>query len=185
MRRFSLLVIAFCLCFPFSGYAQSGCSQIRGLGQLRLFDFDYLTRAEDDWGGPVQILVGNTDLLLGNVSCNDGEVWGPPRSWVAHGRGGSCVYDFGNADTFITRTPEATWNLAPKSVGVAFIGYFRGTGYVESGTGRFLNTTGTVQVEGPFDAWNLDANPPETWPAGRYNSTYSGFLCNVGPPSTN
>jgi hypothetical protein len=167
----------------YAGFAQNNnCVAVRGIAQGHLLDFGNPDweggRPGDAWVGPVQLVLGNQETLIGKISEYDGEPG--PSNHTGQGREtGSFYFDFGPENgSFIVRYTHAVWPTLPK-FGAAFTGTFHAEGTVDvtNGTGRFVKTTGKMTSDGPFLAWNLDQEPP----SGRYNNTLTGTLCNVAP----
>ena len=132
----------------------------------------------DVWAGPVQIVLGNNEVLTGIVSENDGAIVDPQHGNAGQGRGGSFLFDLGQNGTFIVRNANAIWPAIPRFGGSNFAtGNFRAAGSIESGTGRFATATGNINFDGPFLAWNADVFPP----SGRFNNNISGNVCGVLP----
>jgi hypothetical protein len=179
MRKALFISLGFVLLFAFSAVAQNNCVVVRGIAQEHLLDFGNPDweggRPGDPWVGPVQLVLGNDEILIGKISENDGEP-GPSKG-TGQGRGGSYLFDFGAQGTFVVRYGNSVFPNLRKFAPVAGIGTFHAQGSVDitAGTGRFTNTTGNITSDGPFIAWNLDAPIP----SGRFNNTITGMLCGV------
>ena len=180
MRKSVCLVLAITFVFALSAAAQNNCLPVRGIAKEHLLDVtnpDWLGGYSGaPWVGPVQLILGNNEVLLGKVSENDGT----PRATGHQDRGGYFVFDFGTAGAFAVQTDNSVFPPSPKYK-VAFTGTFHGQGPVGTiaGTlpGRFANATGNFTISGDFLAWDLAA----PLPSGRFNASISGFLCNVNP----
>jgi hypothetical protein len=165
--------------FAFSAAAQNNCLPVRGIAQEHLLDINNPDWQGGypgaPWVGPVQLILGNNEVLVGKVSENDGT----PRSGHQD-EGGYFVFDFGAAGAFTVQTDNSVFPPSPKYK-IAFTGTFHGQGRVGSiaGTlpGRFANATGNFTISGDFLAWDLAA----PLPSGRFNASITGFLCNVNP----
>lgn len=181
MKRYLFVLLGFVLLFALSAVAQNNCVAIRGIAQIHLLDFGNPDweggRPGDPWVGPVQLVLGKDEILIGKISENDGEPG--PSNGMGQGRGGSYLFDFDLQGTFVVRYGNSVFPILPKLAGAAVSGTFHAQGSVDvsAGTGRFTNTTGNITTDGPFVAWNLEL----TLPSGRFNNTITGFLCNVGP----
>ncbi len=181
MRKYLFLVLSALLLFALSGSAQNKCVAVRGIAQIHLLDFDNPDwqggRPGDAWVGPVQLALGENEVLIGKVSEFDGEPG--PSNHTGQGRDtGSFFFDFGADGSFTVRYSHAVWPTRPKFV-AAFTGTFHAEGSVDitAGTGRFVKATGKMTSDGPFLAWNLD----QPLPSGRFNNTLTGMLCDVAP----
>lgn len=200
MRIFrTLLLLLSCVLLTASaGFAgdSATCVAVRGVAQERLLDFspEYIgLRQEppptfmDPWAGPVQLVLGPNEILVGKISEYDG-VAGPSKG-TGQGRGGSYLFDFGADGQFVVNYANAVWPNRPSFAGITFpaaaTGTFHANGVIDpaSGTGRFAGITGNIMSDGPFVAWNLYPpdypNPP--LPFGRFNNSFSGSLCGVAP----
>lgn len=184
VRKIFLAVLAFLIVVPIL-FAGDTCVPVRGLAQQELFNFNYILRWDpvthmplDPWAGPVQIVLGNNEVLTGIVSENDGTIADPQHGNAGQGRGGSMLFDFGHDGTFLVRNANAVWPGTPRFAGVNFgLMYFKAEGAIESGTGRFATAKGNITFDGPAVAWNADVFPP----SGRFNNNISGNVCGVGP----
>ncbi len=181
MKRSLFVLLAFLLLCSFSAVAQTDCVAVRGIAQIHLLDFGNPDweggRPGDGWVGPVQLVLGKNEVLVGKISEYDGEPG--PSNHTGQGRDtGSFFFDFGADGSFIVRYTHAVWPALPKFA-AAFTGTFHAEGSVDmtNGTGRFTKATGNFTSDGPFLAWNLD----QPIPSGRYNNTLTGRLCNVAP----
>ncbi len=178
MKKYLFMSLGFVLLFAFSAFAQNNCLVVRGIAQEHLLDFGNPDweggRPGDPWVGPVQLILGNDEVLTGKLSENDG---GPgPRNGIGQSRGGSYFFDFGVENgTFIGKYDNAIWPNLPKFARVAGTGTFHAQGKVSNGGGRFANATGNITTDGPFLAWNID----QPIPSARFNNTISGMLCGV------
>lgn len=181
MRKSLFFVLGSFLLMALSAPAQNKCVAVRGIAQEHLLD----TGNPDwegglpgyPWVGPVQLALGENEVLVGKVSEYDGEPG--PSNHTGQGRDtGLFYFDFKDAGTFIVRYSHAVWPTQPKFV-AAYTGTFHAEGSVDitAGTGRFANATGMITSDGPFLAWNLDLPTP----SGRFNNTITGKLCNVAP----
>jgi hypothetical protein len=181
MRKLLFLVLGFVLLVTLSATAQNNCVAVRGIAQEHLLDFSNPDwqggRPGDGWVGPVQLILGKDEVLVGKLSENDGDPG--PSNGTGQGRGGSYFFDFGADGSFVMRYGNAVWPDLKSFGGAAFTGKFRAQGAVDvtHGTGRFANATGNLATDGPFTAWNLLA----PLPSGRFNNTITGTLCNVAP----
>jgi hypothetical protein len=182
MRRLLLLLSMMALVFAASAAAQNNCVSVRGMTQQHLLDLtspDWLGGYPGaPWVGPVQLILGDNEVLVGKVSENDGSL----RKTDHQEMGGYFVFDFGAEGSFTLQTDNSVFPPRPKYQGIAAAGVFHGQGPVGTlaeipGTGRFANATGTVFVKGDFIAWNLTA----PLPSGRANFSITGLLCNVTP----
>ena len=187
MRKSLFLVLCFFLLMALSAPAQDKCVAVRGIAQIHLLDFgnpDWEGQWQGcsavggcAWVGPVQLTLGENEVLLGKISEYDGEPG--PSHHTGQGRDtGFFYFDFGNGDAFIVRYTHAVWPTLPQFV-TAYTGTFHAEGSVDitAGTGRFVNATGRITGDGPFLAWNLDL----PFPSGRFNNTITGKVCNVAP----
>src|SRR5512140_898456 len=135
-------------------HAQNACVAVQGVAQEHLLDFtnpDWQGgRPGDPWVGPVQLILGKNEVLVGKVSENDGDA-GPAKG-TGQGRNGSYFFDFGADGSFIVRYDGAEWPTLPKTVPAAMVGTFRSQGKVDvaNGTGRFVNMTGNIMTDGHF-----------------------------------
>lgn len=178
MKSFVLLLLALLFVFVLSAGAQTHCVAVRGIAQEHLLDFgsaDWQGGVPGfPWVGPVQLSLGQTDVVIGKVSEYDGEPG--PSNHTGQGRDtGTFVFDFGpEVGSFTLRYTHAVWPTSPKFV-AAFSGTFHAQGTVDpnAGTGRFAGATGNLTTDGPFMAWNLSADVP----SGRFNNTITGTLC--------
>ncbi len=174
----------------------NGCVAVRGVAQEHLLDFtpEYIgMRPEppptfmDPWAGPVQLLLGPNEIIVGKVSEYDG-VAGRSKG-TGQGKGGSYLFDFGPDGQFVVNYADAVWPNRPSFAGLAVpsaaTGTFHANGVIDStsGTGRFAGVTGNIMSDGPFVAWNLypEDYPDPPLPFGRFNNSFSGSLCGVGP----
>ncbi len=181
MRKSLLVVLT--LLFAFSATAQNKCVTVRGSAQEHLLDFlnpDWQGGYPGaPWVGPVQLILGESEVLLGKLSENDG-VPGPSKG-TGQARGGYYVFDFGTDGMFVVQNDNAIFPNLPKFRAVAGTGTFRAQGVVDtavnSRSGRFAYATGNIMTSGDFVACNLSMVPP----SGRFNNTITGFLCNVAP----
>jgi len=177
-----LSALVFLLAVPLFGADPNNCVAVRGVAQEHLLDFgnpDWQGgRPGDGWVGPVQLSLGNGEVLVGKVSENDGDSTPPPNG-VGQGRGGSYFFDFGADGTFIVRYDNAVWPAFKKYAPAAFTGNFRSQGKIDvtNGTGRFVHATGNINTDGPFIAWNMESFPP----SGRFNNSITGTMCDVLP----
>ena len=182
MRKSLFLVLGFFFLMTLSAPAQNKCVAVRGIAQIHLLDFGNPDWEGGQpgyaWVGPVQLALGENEVLIGKVSEYDGEPG--PSNHTGQGRDtGSFFFDFGPDDgSFIVRYSHAVWPTLPKFV-AAFTGTFHAEGSVDisAGTGRFVKATGKMTSDGPFLAWNLD----QPIPSGRFNNTLTGMLCDVAP----
>lgn len=179
MKKYLFVALGLVLLFTLSAVAQNNCVAVRGIAQIHLLDFGNPDweggRPGDPWVGPVQLVLGKEEVLIGKISEYDGEPG--PSNHTGQGRDtGSFFFDFGTDGSFVVRYTHAVWPTLPKFA-VAFTGTFHAEGSVDvtNGTGRFTKATGNFTSDGPFLAWNLD----QPLPSGRYNNTLTGTLCNV------
>lgn len=180
MRKL-LLLLSIAFVFALSAAAQNNCVPVRGIAQEHLLD---VTSPDwqggypgAPWVGPVQLIMGDNEVLVGKVSENDGT-----RISAHQDVGGYFVFDFGSDGSFTVQTDNSVFPPKPKYKDASFTGTFHGQGPVGTlaqipGTGRFANGTGNFSIKGDFLAWDLTATPP----SGRFNASMSGFLCNVAP----
>ncbi len=179
MKKYLFLVLGTLLLFALSASAQNKCVAVRGIAQIHLLDFGNPDweggRPGDGWVGPVQLALGENEVLIGKVSEYDGEPG--PSNHTGQGRDtGSFYFNFDKDGSFIVRYSHAVWPTLPKFA-AAFTGTFHAEGSVDItvGTGRFVKATGKMTSDGPFLAWNLD----QPLPSGRFNNTLTGMLCDV------
>jgi hypothetical protein len=181
MKRYLLMLSGFVLLFAFSALAQNNCVAIRAIAQEHLLDL-----SSPDWQGgypgapwvgPVQLIFGDKEVLVGKLSENDGTA-GPSKG-VGQDRGGFFFFDFGLDGTFMMQSDNSVFPFHPQFTSIAGTGTFRAQGLVNGGTGRFANATGNLTTDGVFLAWNVDQFPP----SGRFNNTITGRLCGVAPES--
>jgi hypothetical protein len=181
MRKSFFLLFAFLLAFTLCATAQNKCAPVRGIAQEHLLDFGNPDweggRPGDAWVGPVQLILGKDEVLVGKLSENDGDP-GPSKG-TGQGRGGTYFFDFGEDGSFIVSYDNAVWPDLKRFGGAAFTGVFHAQGSVDitHGTGRFVNAKGNITTDGPFLAWN----PMAPLPSARFNNTITGNLCNVAP----
>lgn len=183
MWKSVLFILAITFVFAPSAAAQNNCLPVRGIAQEHLLDL-----ANRDWQGgypgapwvgPIQLILGDREVLIGKVSENDGA----PRLTGHQDVGGYFVFDFGADGTFTVETDNSVFPPKPKFKDTSFTGTFHGQGPVntipniQAGTGKFASATGNFSIQGDFMAWNLT----EPIPSGRFNGTITGFLCNVTP----
>lgn len=182
MRRFLLLLSITAFIFTLTSVAQNNCIPVRGITQQHLLDVNSPDWQGGypgaPWVGPVQLILGDNEVLTGKVSENDG----PPRNTGHQDIGGYFVFDFGPNGSFTVQTDNSVFPPKPRFNDVALTGTFHGQGPVGTiadipGTGRFSSATGNFSIKGDFLAWNLTTRPP----SGRFNASISGFLCNVEP----
>ncbi len=168
------VVIATLLVSPPRPRAQGNCTGFRAVIHGFL-PTPIPMREGDTWGGQVYGTLGWDELLLGNISGNDGED-GPGQGWTGMGKGGSYIYDFGEDGSFTVEVPNAVWPFHP---GQILFGNYNGHGNVVGGTGRFQNASGNLFISGPFMVYSLD-----NWATvnGRWNGEISGNICNVSAP---
>ncbi len=184
MRKYLVFVLGTVILFALSASAQNNCVAVRGIAQEHLLDFGNPDfdggRPGDPWVGPVQLVLGKGEILIGRISENDGEPG--PSHGTGQARGGSYLFDFGNQGSFVVLYGNSVFPTRPSFEGVAVTGTFRSQGSVDitQGEGRFAATTGNIATDGAFVAWNLDPNVFPL-PSGRFNNTITGTLCNVGP----
>jgi hypothetical protein len=193
VRLFLLFILISMLIAP-AAYGGNNCVAVRGVAQEHLLDFspEYIgLRLEppptlmDPWAGPVQLILGQNEVLVGKISEYDG-VAGPSNG-TGQGKGGSYLFSFSEDDWFIVSYPNAVWPTRPSfefnSLPGAMTGKFRAAGTVTSGHGRFANTSGNITTDGPFLAWNLypEDYPDAPLPLGRFNNSIDGSLCGVAP----
>ena len=182
VRKIVLLLSAVMFVFALSSAAQNTCLPVRGIAQEHLLDFmspDWQGGYPGaPWVGPVQLILGDNEILVGKVSENDGA----PRPTGHQDVGGYFVFDFGTNGAFTVKSDNSVFPPKPKFKDASFTGTFHGAGPVGTileipGTGRFANATGNFSIKGDFMAWDLNAPIP----SGRFNASISGFLCNVTP----
>ncbi len=183
MQKSFFLLAGLLLFFALVAPAQNNnCVPVRGIAQEHLLDFenpDWVGgRPGDPWVGPVQLVLGKNEVLIGKISENDGSAG--PSNGTGQGRNGSYLFDFGADGTFIVRYGNAVWPNLPR-FNSAMTGTFHASGSVDvsAGTGRFANASGNIMTDGPFAAWSFV--PPPAPPSGRFNNSITGFLCNVAP----
>ena len=153
--------------------AQQSCLSFHALLQARLFPDDLL-RPDDAWGGDIAAYLGQ-EFLHGYASMNDGsETW---RRWVGMGSETSNLYDFGNGNTLIVSSIHSTFPTPPGhgSSATTIVGQYQASGKIMSGTGRFQNASGTLNISGPWLAYDLD----KPLPHGRWNGEVNGNVCGV------
>lgn len=156
------------------------CVGVRGLAQAML-PTDKPLHDIDGWGGPVYLTLDTGEVLVGVFSGQDGDA-----TWHAHvgvGKGGSYTFAFNGRggglylDTFTTSVTNATY---PIPNGHNEVGVYQGSHKIVSGTGRFINASGTILVRGTWMvAWPL-ADLGIT-PFGFWNPDITGTICNVLP----
>ncbi len=181
MKRYLFVPFVCVLLFSFSAFAQNNCVAVRGIAQEHLLDFGNPDweggQPGYPWVGPVQLALGEGEVLIGKVSEYDGDPG--PSHHTGQGRDiGTFVFDFGADGSFTMRYTHAVWPSVPKFV-AAFTGTFHAEGTLDmtAGVGRFANATGNITSDGPFLAWNPDA----VIPSARFNNSITGMLCNVAP----
>lgn len=162
--------------------AQQNCTEIRALLQLTLPSSYMLAPATDVWGGPAFATLGG-EPLVGGISGNDGEGF-------RHGaRGGQYqVYLCSTnlypkalelppacQDSFTYEVPTSVFGSIP---GKAGLGKYQGnTAKIISGTGKFADASGNLNVAGPYIVWE-DSNSL-FGVSGRGNLELSGKICGV------
>lgn len=164
---FGVAVAAFLLlAFGPQAQAQQGCMEFRAIGHGTLPTTHPLSD-DDTWGADIWGTLGD-EFLSGYASGNDGDTsW---RGVTGKGTNGHYTFVFG-ADTFVVEIPHAAWPFPP---GKAGLGYYRGTGKIIGGTGRFQNAWGNIVWEGPFIVWTSDGGI-----IGRFNPEIRGNICGV------
>ncbi len=181
MKRYLLLPLVCVFLFALSASAQNNCAPIRAIAQEHLLDFNSPDWQGGypgaPWVGPVQLILGDDEVLVGKLSENDGTAG--PKNGIGQDRGGFFFFDFGVHGTFMMQSDNSVFPNLPKFASVAGTGTFHAQGPVNNGTGRFASATGNLVTEGVFLAWNLDQFPP----SARFNNTITGRLCSVAPKS--
>jgi hypothetical protein len=181
MQKSLYLVLACLLLFALAAPAQNKCVAVRGIAQESLLDIGNPEWKGGEqgppWQGPVQLALGQDEVLIGWVAEYDGEPG--PSHHTGQGRDtGFFYFDFGAAGTLTVRYTHAVWPTLPQFM-AAYTGTFHAEGTVDAtaGTGRFVNATGKLMSDGPFLAWDLTA----PLPSGRFNNIMTGTLCNAAP----
>ncbi len=159
--------------------ADRGCVAFQAIVQATLPTSTPLA-ATDIWGGPLYGSLGG-ELLLGILSGNDGSATGHGK--IGQGRGGAYTVGTGCApgplyvctDSFTYEVSNAVWPAPPGKIG--FGHYIGNTATIVSGTGRFQNASGNLNISGPFIAWEDSNSPLGVY--GRWNSEISGTVCGI------
>ena len=148
--------------------AQQACTEFRAIGHATLPTTHPLS-PDDTWGADVWGTLGG-EFLTGYVTGNDGDPHGNGMSGQA--TNGHYTYTFGPGDSVVVEIGHAAWPFPP---GKAGLGYYRGTGKIVQGTGRFQYASGNVDWAGPFIVWSPDG---ENF-YGRFNAEIRGNICGV------
>ena len=160
--------------------AQQSCMAFRGIAQTTL-PTSYPILPTDVWGGPIYASLGG-EVLLGGLAGNDGD---PSRHG---GRAGTYRVDLCPApppgapivpltcsDSFTYEVTNAVFGFAPGKAGLG--NYIGNSAKIVSGTGRFLNASGNLNISGPYILWPDSASPFTV--SGRWNGEFSGTICGV------
>lgn len=175
---FVLAIAAILLPVPGSqALAQPGCKAFHGIVQGTLPSANQFA-STDTWGGPVSASLAGA-YLSGGLSGNDGTQYG--QGAVSILKGGLYKVCFGSGivwggandclDSFTYEVPQAivVWPAAN------WLGTYKATVNIVSGTHRFGSASGHLEVTGPFILWT-DANSP-FGVSGRWNGELNGSIC--------
>jgi hypothetical protein len=179
---FVLAIAAILLPVPGSqaqAQAQQGCKAFHGMVQGTLPSANQFAPT-DTWGGPVFTSVAG-EFLSGGLSGSDGTQYG--QGAVSFLKGGVYKVCFASGpvwggpsdclDSFTYEVPQAlvVWPAAN------WLGSYKATVNIVSGTHRFASASGHLEVAGPFILWT-DANSP-FGVSGRWNGELNGSICGV------
>ena len=177
---FALALAAVLLPVPVSqAQAQQGCKAFYGMAQASLPTANQFAPT-DTWGGPVWASLAG-EPLSGGLSGNDGTQYG--QGAVSILKGGLYKICFGTSavwggptdclDSLTYQVPQA-FVIWPAT---NWIGNYKATWNIVSGTHRFGSASGHLNVVGPFILWT-DTNSP-FGVSGRFNGEFSGSICGV------
>ena len=161
------------------GQAQQGCKAFHGIVQGVLPSANQFDPT-DTWGGPVSASLAG-ESLIGGLSGNDGTQYGQGELSIFKGGVYKVCLTSGTVwggavdclDSFTYQVPRATviWPTAN------WLGTYRATVNIVSGTHRFAHASGHLEVAGPFILWT-DVNSP-FGVSGRWNGELNGSICGV------
>lgn len=180
----SVLVLAaaaiLLISFAPPAHAQQSCTAFRGIAQATL-PTSYPILPSDIWGGPIYASLGG-EILLGGLAGNDGD---PSRHGGKAGAyrvdlcpappPGAPVFPLTCTDSFTYEVTNAVFGFAPGKAGLG--NYIGNSAKIISGTGRFLDASGNLNISGPYILWP-DSSSPFTV-SGRWNGEFSGTICGV------
>ena len=159
--------------------SRPGCKGLHGIVQGTLPSANPFATT-DTWGGPVFASLAG-EYLSGGLSGNDGTQYG--QGPVSILKGGVYKVCFGSGpvwggpsdclDSFTYEVPQAVviWPATN------WLGSYKATVNITSGTHRFASASGHLEVAGPFILWT-DANSP-FGVSGRWNGELNGSICGV------
>jgi hypothetical protein len=173
------LLLAACLA-SLAGEPKNTC-QVRGLG-WGIFPTTIVLRDGDYWGGEIYLTLNGQEFLKGVWSGQDGDSsWDGPNEMYGSGKNGIYTYAFNKQsdgtyrDTFTVHIALATYPIPNGAMG---FGTYSGTHRIVSGTGRFKDAKGWVQVTG---TWVDSGSAGATDFYARFAPEYSGYIENIAP----
>jgi hypothetical protein len=135
----------------------------------------------DTWGGFVYASLGG-ETLIGGLSGNDGTQHGQGAAVTFTGGVYKVCFGTGTAWSGPSDCANSFTYETPQSSGVwpadGWLGIYRATAKIASGTGRFASASGNLTIPaGPFITWPDTTSPLKV--RGRWNGQIIGQVCGV------